>query len=110
MYYLGRKDQQVKISGYRVQLQEIEQVLGEAAKAELAVAVPWPVSDGAASGIVAVISGSDSSQDDRIVKLCADRLPKYMVPTRIYHMEHLPLNVSGKVDRQKIALLISSME
>ena len=110
LYYLGRKDQQVKISGYRVELQEIEQVLGEATNAELAVAVPWPVSDGAASGIVAVISGSDSSQDDHIVKLCADRLPKYMVPTRIYHMEHLPLNVSGKVDRQKIALLIDSME
>jgi len=110
LYYLGRKDRQVKISGYRVELQEIEQVLREAANTELAVAVPWPVLEGTASGIVAVIGGSDSSCDDRILELCKARLPKYMVPTRIYHFEDLPLNVSGKVDRQKIALLIDSME
>ncbi|MGC9997129.1 MAG: amino acid adenylation domain-containing protein [Terriglobia bacterium] len=110
LYFLGRKDQQVKISGFRVELQEIEQVLGEATNGKLAVAVPWPVSDGTASGIVAVIRGSDSSDDDHVLKLCEARLPKYMVPARIYHMEDLPLNVSGKVDRQKIALLIDSME
>jgi amino acid adenylation domain-containing protein len=110
LYFLGRKDQQVKINGYRVELQEIEQVLAEAANAELAVAVPRPVSDEGASGIVAVISGAHSSPDECIVKLCEDRLPKYMVPTRIYHMNDLPLNVSGKVDRKKIALLLDSME
>ncbi len=110
LYFLGRRDHQVKISGYRVELQEIEQVLREAANTELAVAVPWPVSEGTASGIVAVIGGSDSSDDDRIINLCAERLPKYMVPTRIYHSADLPLNVSGKLDRQKIALLLKSTD
>lgn len=108
LYYLGRKDHQVKISGYRVELQEIEHVLREAANTELAVAVPWPVSEGTASGIVAVIGGLDSSHDALIIKLCAERLPKYMVPTQIYHFADLPLNVSGKLDRPKIALLLGS--
>jgi len=109
LYYLGRIDHQVKISGYRVELQEIEHVLREAAKTEFAVAVPWPVAEGMASGIVAVIGGSDSSQDDGIIRFCAERLPKYMVPTRIFHFDSLPLNVSGKIDRPKIALLLKSL-
>ena len=110
IYYLGRIDHQVKISGYRVELQEIEHVLREAADTELAVAVPWPLSDGTASGIVAVIGGSDSSRDSRIIKLCQEKLPRYMVPSRIYHFADLPLNVSGKIDRPKIALLVQSKE
>jgi amino acid adenylation domain-containing protein len=109
LYYLGRKDQQVKVSGYRVELQEIEQVLREATNTEMAVAVPWPISEGTASGIVAVICGLDASHDDRIIKLCEEKLPTYMVPKRIYHLADLPMNVSGKLDRRKIALLLESM-
>ena len=110
IYYLGRIDHQVKISGYRVELQEIEQVLREAAGTETAVAVPWPLSDGTASGIVAVIAGADHVEDNYIIKSCAARLPKYMVPTRIYRFADLPLNVSGKIDRLKITAVLSSMD
>jgi amino acid adenylation domain-containing protein len=109
-YYLGRIDHQVKISGYRVELQEIEQVLREAANTDLAVAVPWPVSEGTASGIVAVMGGLDPTRDTRIMGLCTERLPQYMVPTRIYHLAELPFNVSGKIDRPRIALLLQSIE
>jgi acyl-coenzyme A synthetase/AMP-(fatty) acid ligase len=109
LYYLGRIDHQVKISGYRVELQEIEQVLREAANTDLAVAVPWPVSDGAAAGVVAVIVGVDPAQDERIINLCQQRLPRYMVPTRIFRVPDLPLNTSGKLDRPKIAMLVQSM-
>src|SRR5207244_10378707 len=55
--YLGRIDQQVKIRGYRVELQEIELVLREASGAEQVAAVPWPVVDGTADGVVAFVSG-----------------------------------------------------
>jgi amino acid adenylation domain-containing protein len=110
LYYLRRKDQQVKISGYRVELQEIELVLREAAGTEMAVAVPWPVGDGTAAGIVAVFCGSERSRDPQILKLCEERLPKYMVPSRICHWESLPLNANGKLDRQKISELVKAME
>jgi amino acid adenylation domain-containing protein len=50
LFYLGRRDFQVKVNGYRVELQEIDLVLREAARTELAVAIPWPLSDGSASG------------------------------------------------------------
>jgi amino acid adenylation domain-containing protein len=107
-YYLGRRDFQVKISGYRVELQEIDLVLREAAKTELAVAIPWPLSEGSASGIVGVVSGSDPSRDAEVIKACQTRLPRYMVPTRIYHFPQIPLNVNGKIDRGKITEMLGS--
>ena len=105
-YYLGRRDFQVKISGYRVELQEIDLVLREASKTELAVAIPWPLSEGSASGIVGVLSGADPALDAEIIKACQTRLPRYMVPTRIYHFEQMPLNVNGKIDRGKITEML----
>jgi len=105
-YYLGRRDFQVKISGYRVELQEIDLVLREASKTELAVAIPWPLNEGSASGIVGVVSGSDPARDAEIIKACQSRLPRYMVPTRLYHFDQLPLNVNGKIDRGKITKML----
>jgi amino acid adenylation domain-containing protein len=106
LFYLGRRDFQVKINGYRVELQEIDLVLREAARSELAVAIPWPLSDGSASGIVAVLSGSDPAQDKDVIAACEARLPRYMVPNRIYHFPEIPLNVNGKIDRGKITEML----
>ena len=103
LYFLGRKDNQVKVNGYRVELQEIDLALREASGTELAVAIPWPVSEGTAAGIVAVLCGADASLDDHVIELCANRLPRYMVPSSIYHFDSLPLNVNGKVDRTQIS-------
>lgn len=108
LFYLGRRDFQVKINGYRVELQEIDLVLREAARTELAVAIPWPLSDGSASGIVGVVSGSDPARDEKIIAACESRLPRYMVPNRIYHFPQIPLNVNGKIDRAKITEMLGS--
>lgn len=107
LYYLGRRDFQVKVNGYRVELQEIDLVLRQAARTELAVAIPWPVSDGSASGIVGVLSGSDPTHDKQIIAACESRLPRYMVPNCIYHFPQIPLNVNGKIDRGKIAEMLA---
>lgn len=107
LFYLGRRDFQVKVNGYRVELQEIDLVLREVAKTELAVAIPWPLSEGSASGIVGVISGSDSSHDKEILVACEARLPRYMVPTRLHHLAQMPLNVNGKIDRGKITEMLA---
>jgi len=109
LYYLGRTDHQVKVNGYRIELQEIDLVLREAAGVELAVAIPWPVSGATASGIVAVLCGTNSSVNDRVFELCGQRLPRYMVPTAVYHFDQLPLNANGKLDRRQIAEQLERM-
>ena len=107
LFYLGRRDFQVKVNGYRVELQEIDLVLREAARTELAVAIPWPLSAGSASGIVGVLSGANSGDDASIIAACEARLPRYMVPNRLYHFRQMPLNVNGKIDRGKIAEMLA---
>jgi amino acid adenylation domain-containing protein len=109
-FYLGRRDFQVKVNGYRVELQEIDLVLREAAHTELAVAIPWPLSDGSASGIVAILSGSDPARDAQILAACESRLPRYMVPSRIHHFLQIPLNVNGKIDRGKITEMLANQQ
>ena len=107
LYYLGRIDQQIKIRGYRVELQEIEVVLRKASGAEQVVAVPWPVADGSADGVVAFLSGVANTIDDlHILNRCRDALPDYMVPRSIYRLEMMPLNDNGKNDRKGLLKLL----
>jgi amino acid adenylation domain-containing protein len=107
IYYLGRRDHQVKINGYRVELQEIDLALREAADTELAVAIPWPVEGGSAAGIVAVLWGNNPVEDVEIIATCERKLPKYMIPSRVFRLKEVPLNANGKIDRRRIAELIS---
>ncbi len=106
LYYLGRIDHQVKIRGYRVELQEIEVVLRKASQAEQVVAVPWPVVDGSADGVMAFVSGVSKIDELHILNRCREALPDYMVPRKIYWLEEIPLNDNGKMDRKKLAKLL----
>lgn len=108
MYYLGRVDNQVQVLGYRVELQEIDSVLRKVSNLENVVSIAWPVENGTAQGVIAFICGDKKSNDtDSILNYCNSRLPKYMVPNKIYFVDVMPLNVNGKIDRQA---LIQSIE
>ena len=106
LYYLGRIDQQVKVRGYRVELQEIETVLRKASGAEQVVAVPWPIADGSADGVVAFLCSGSSLDELNILNRCRETLPGYMVPRSIYRVEEMPLNGNGKIDRKKLVKLL----
>ena len=94
--FLGRADRQVKISGHRVELQEVESVLRNVAGSDLVAAFAWPIDgDGLAHGIVAFIGGLE---DSNILIRCRDRLPQYMVPARIIYLAEWPVIASGKTD------------
>jgi acyl-coenzyme A synthetase/AMP-(fatty) acid ligase len=103
LFYLGRIDQQVKIRGYRVELQEIDLALRRICGTEQAVAVPWPVRDGAADGVVGFVCGMDGFDEPRILRACREILPEYMVPRKVRHIDEIPLNQNGKTDRKKLA-------
>jgi len=104
--YLGRVDHQIKIRGYRVELQEIEAVLRRACGTEQVVSVPWPVNNGTAEGVVAFVSGVKEFDQTRVLANCGDLLPDYMVPKKIYLLDELPLNPNQKIDRGKLRKLL----
>lgn len=103
LLYVGRVDQQAKIRGYRVELQEIERAIRDASGADQVAAVPWPISQGNADGVIAFIAGADPYDTGRILERCRVVLPSYMVPSEIHRLDSMPLNPNGKTDRAKLA-------
>jgi amino acid adenylation domain-containing protein len=106
-HHLGRIDNQVKVLGLRVELEEIEAHLREVYQTDSVAAVAWPVEHGSASGIVAFVSGRFSADDSALKTLLKKRLPSYMVPSVIHHLDSIPLNPNGKVNRKELAQLLA---
>jgi acyl-CoA synthetase (AMP-forming)/AMP-acid ligase II len=99
--YLGRVDRQVKLRGFRVELQEIENAVRQATGSELVAVVPWPVdASGSALGCVAF---AVEAVPDGALERCREILPDYMVPSQIISIDALPLNSNGKVDHLALA-------
>jgi acyl-coenzyme A synthetase/AMP-(fatty) acid ligase len=99
--FLGRVDSQVKISGFRVEMAEVERALRQAAGTDEAVAVPWPVTESSATGIVAFVQAAEVDAA-AIRRAMARTLPTYMVPRTVLAVAALPLNVNGKFDRNAL--------
>lgn len=104
MTYLGRKDHQLKIQGYRVELSEIEGVLSSQPGVTSAVAFGWPIENGNTKEIIACMVGDvDFSYLFETVK---KQLPSYMIPRTFYFLEEMPLNSNGKIDRKELVNLV----
>ena len=56
--------------------------------------------------MVAFVCGLAPLDEDRVVAYCRERLPEYMVPRKIYLLRDMPLNASGKIDRQGLVQLL----
>lgn len=98
--FLGRKDAQIKISGYRVELNEIEAVMERQPGiiAGAVTAVGTPRGDQRLVGF-AVPTREDAFDPVRLRQQLAARLPGYMVPTTLLPLAQLPLTSNGKMDR-----------
>ena len=103
---LGRIDNQVKILGHRIELEEVDAHLRHASGVDLVSSVAWPLVHGAAHGIVAFV-GAPAIDHERIISALQARIPGYMVPRRVIAMPNMPLNASGKVDRQALRQLLA---
>lgn len=108
-YCLGRIDNQVKVSGYRVELEEIDSRLREITDANLVGTVAWPIENGSARGLVSFIV-AENIDEAKVISRLKRQLPQYMVPTRIVLLDKLPTNNSGKVDRASLKKLLDDQK
>lgn len=105
--YVGRVDHQVKVSGYRVELGEVEATLREEPGVEAAVALGWPLTATGAAGIVAFVTGSNVDPA-AIRSNVRSKLQRYAVPHTIRRVSALPQTANGKVDRQALVSLLAT--
>ncbi|WP_420124962.1 non-ribosomal peptide synthase/polyketide synthase [Longimicrobium sp.] len=98
--FMGRSDAQVKVRGFRIELGEIEARLAEHAAVHEVVVV---ARDGEIGDprLVAYYVGNPAVKAELRAHL-AERLPEYMVPAAFVHMDALPVNPNGKLDRKAL--------
>ncbi|MBO0497054.1 amino acid adenylation domain-containing protein [Pseudomonas sp. Marseille-Q1929] len=105
--FLGRKDGQIKIRGYRVEIGEIEAyLLKHPGIGSVAVAV-WEGDSQADKRLIAfVVARNKTTHGDRLVasirRSAENDLPSYMVPDRFISVDALPSNANGKTDKLRL--------
>jgi amino acid adenylation domain-containing protein len=104
-HYLGRIDHQVKVSGYRVELGEIEAHLRDVTGCNSVAAVAWPVVDGHATGIVAFHCATGITRE-QVRDEMKKRVPDYMVPQRVHCLNELPLGSTGKIHHKALIRML----
>ena len=104
LYFVGRRDEMIKTSGYRVSPTEVEEAIYDSGLAGevAALGVPHPVL-GQAVVVVATPTATGRLDAEAIVAECRRQLPPYMVPHRVIEREALPRNANGKIDRKGLA-------
>lgn len=110
---IGRRDRQIKVRGYRVELDEIELKLAEHPDVREAAVFPITVNGSVARiGAAVTAVSTDALAKDDLVRFLASRLPSYSVPARtdLNVVLSLPRTTSGKIDRRVLALTASAAE
>jgi len=108
LIFKRRMDDQIKVGGYRVEMQEIEAVLREASGTATVAVVPWQLNGvGGANAVVGFVCGATLPHKD-ILRRCQDFLPKALVPRKLIDLEDMPTNASGKIDRKVLKAMLEA--
>jgi|GEM_PF-929712 len=99
-FFRGRFDHQVKVSGYRIELAEIEICLRRLPEVDEAIC--FVAEEGKQSYLVAAILCSGDIDPDAHQGSLQNMLPDYMVPRRYVKLDQLRLNGNGKIDRAAV--------
>ncbi len=99
-YFAGRKDDQVKIEGFRVNLTEVENTMRKLLPGFFMAAVAYEKLPGLNRLYLFIEHFRDD--EEKIKQKLARQLPPYMIPEALFSVAEIPFTSSGKVDRQKL--------
>jgi acyl-CoA ligase (AMP-forming) (exosortase A-associated) len=104
LYFIGRRDEMIKTSGYRVSPTEVEEVVyGSGLVLDaVAIGVTHPAL-GQAIVVIASANAGRPSPTQELIEYCRQRLPTYMQPGHVEWRDTLPRNPNGKFDRKRLS-------
>jgi len=102
LYFVGRKDDMIKSSGYRISPTEVEEAIYSSGLINevVALGIPHPT---LGQGILVIITTDNDLNDNDIINHCKRELPNFMVPHAIKKTNSLPRNPNGKIDRKLLS-------
>jgi amino acid adenylation domain-containing protein len=101
--FVGRMDYQVKVRGYRIELEEVETALLSDPAIRQAVVAALKDAQGDKRLVAYVVCADGSVPDLKTLReLLKERLPDYMIPSALVVLKALPLTLNGKVDRKAL--------
>ena len=107
LYFISRKDDMIKTSGYRVSPTEVEEVAYASGLVSSAAALGVPHAALGQAILLVVTPGANADQngefEENVLAHCRRELPNFMVPTAIVRLNTLPQNQNGKIDRRLLA-------
>lgn len=106
-HHLGRLDNQIKFKGHRIELDEIDAKLREAAGAEIVGTVTWPMNGDVVEGLAGFFTAPDMDAEQVRGRL-QQLLPPHMVPDHVENLTDMPLSANGKVDRKALVALLNA--
>jgi D-alanine--poly(phosphoribitol) ligase subunit 1 len=110
--YKGRIDRQVKVNGYRIELQDVEAAIQSLIRGDLCSVVPFQAgSDVVVGGLVAALDSvyKDNVNIKELQSGLKELLPSYMIPSKFIFLKEIPLNINGKVDHNLVKKQVKAL-
>lgn len=100
--FLGRFDTQVKVRGFRIELEEIEHTALRLEGIQKAVALVQKHDSSSEPQIVLYYTTSNGRAENDVTDHLVRMLPRYMIPSILVPLDKFPLTLSGKIDKKKL--------
>lgn len=100
--FVGRRDDQIKIRGFRVELGEIEETLLQHPLIQQSVVLAVDSATGKVLVSYYTTNGKQEIEVNELNSYLSGTLPEYMLPRHYIHLEELPLTPNGKIDRKSL--------
>mgnify|MGYP001182087904 CR=1 FL=1 len=108
LYFCERKDFQVKLNGYRIELEDISENLNKINFIKNSIVIPKLINNKVEylAAFVRVDKAIEKSEgialQIKIKTILKEHIPEYMLPKKIIVVDKFPLNINGKIDRKKL--------
>ena len=99
LIYYGRQDRQIKINGFRIELQEIENIIKKTFNFNEVAVIGWPkLTSNTYAGLIAFVKSNKKINSEKTIKKLSNYLSFNQVPKRIISLKKFKFNINKKID------------